>query len=71
MADKVLLKGGFDKDLDKTFKLLEKLAIRFKFESARPTVWTAKQIEDLWDMRDCLGSLTDAVSELANRVRDD
>ena len=66
----VLLKG-FDKDFKKADEMLGKFGHRLFLESNFPDVWTKKQVEDLRLIQSALVSLWNAMSEMANQVRDD
>ena len=51
--------------------LLGRFEHRLKIESTNPSVWTKAQVEDLTLLKNSLSKLWDAVSEIANQVRDD
>jgi hypothetical protein len=63
----VLLKD-FDVHFKKSGALFGKFYPRL---AAQPKVWTQSQAEDLKLLADAIRSLGDAVSEMANQVRDD
>jgi hypothetical protein len=66
----VLLKG-FDKDFRKADETLDKLGHRIFLERNFPDVWTKKQVEDLMLIQSAMVSLFNAISQMANQVRDD
>ena len=63
----VLLKD-FDVHFKKAGALMGKFYPRL---AAQPKVWTPRQAEDLKLLADAVSSLGDAVSEIANQVRED
>lgn len=66
----VLLKG-FDKNFKKADEMLGKFDSRMFLEGTKPTVWTKQQVEDLKLLAAAMSSLWEAISEMANQVRDD
>jgi hypothetical protein len=66
----VLLKD-FDPPYKSSAEMVTKAVRRIDLERARPTVWTAKQLEDLESIINAIAYLHRAVGEMAARVRDD
>jgi hypothetical protein len=56
----------FENSLRATFNHLQKLNTRLHMERSKPTVWSAKQIEDLRDIYFAIANLHDAMAHLAN-----
>jgi hypothetical protein len=70
MPDRVLLKD-FDSSRKTAVAMIAKIVRRAEMESAKPTVWTKAQMEDLGTIVETLTYLSRAVGEMAARVRDD
>jgi hypothetical protein len=66
----VNLRGEFDNRLRNAGINLRKVQDKIARERARPTTWSAAQIV-LGDFLNAIADLGQAVSELANQIRDD
>ena len=66
----VLLKG-FDVEFQKANALLGQLAHRLTLENSKPKVWTKEQVADLIVLHSAHTALWNAISEMANQIRDD
>jgi hypothetical protein len=67
----VKLKGEFDNRLRNSGINLRKVQDKIALERVRPTTWSAAQLDVLGDLLNAIADLGQAVSELANQVRDD
>ena len=71
MSDDTNLKGNFDEALTAAKMSITKLTTRISVETSTPSVWSAEQLADLCEIAGAMRHLSDAVSEMARRVRDD
>jgi hypothetical protein len=67
----VNLRGEFDNRLRNAGINLRKVQDKIARERARPTTWSAAQMDVLGDFLNAIADLGQAVSELGNQVRDD
>jgi len=67
----VKLKGEFDNRLRNAGINLRKIQDKIARERTRPTTLSAAQVDVLGDLLNAIADLGQAVSELANQVRDD
>jgi hypothetical protein len=61
----------FDARFRKSDALRSQFDARLMAETAQPKVWTKSQVEDLTLLSNAVSSLWEAVSQMANEVRDD
>jgi hypothetical protein len=71
MPATVRLKGDFDTHLKQSHDLLESAFRKLVLERAKPTIWTASQVDVLGEFYNALGHLEQAVANMAIQVRDD
>ncbi len=71
MPATVRLKGDFDSHLKQSHDLLESAFRKLMLERAKPTMWTAGQVDVLGEFYNALGHLEQAVAYMAIQVRDD
>lgn len=68
----ITLKGtNFDDDLSKSLDLLKSSLHKLQLESARPTIWTAKQVDFLGELYNAIAHVQQALTAMADRARDD
>jgi hypothetical protein len=67
----VKLKGEFDNRLRNSGNNLRQFQQRLLLEKGKPKVWSPAQVDDLFLIFNAIADLGQAVSELANQIRDD
>lgn len=71
MPETIKLQGEFDVLLKQSQESLEGTFRKLRLEQAKPTNWTAAQVETLLNLYNGVGLLANAVAILARQVRDD